>query len=83
MNLKIAKMICNLQKINMRIRVKAFCPNCEKRTLTMMPEKDKAKCSKCKQTWTMMEILRLCNEEELAKHRRSSWESKNNKGVKQ
>ncbi|MFW6030876.1 MAG: hypothetical protein ACOCRO_11585 [Halanaerobiales bacterium] len=83
MNLKIAKMICKYQRINMKIRIRGKCPICGKKSLIMMVEQNKAKCSLCHKTWTMMELLKLCEEDELEKHRRAFWESKTNKGVEQ
>lgn len=83
MNLKIAKMICNYQGIDMQIRVPAKCPNCNKETLTLFVEDNVAWCKECNGEWTMMELLRLCEEDELERHRRAFWDSRNNKGVEQ
>ena len=57
---------------------KIYCPFCEEQKAKVIG--DKWKCS-CGKHGKAEELLRLVQEEYLAKHKASFWNSKNNKGV--
>ncbi|WP_408954748.1 hypothetical protein [Natroniella sp. ANB-PHB2] len=80
MTWKVAKIICQIQEIEIEVLVK--CPYCELRVARLNLKESLWECDRCNKEGAEEELLRLAQENFFDKHQMAYWETRNNKGVK-
>lgn len=79
MSMGIARQICQLQEITVKVQV--ICPFCEKHRAIIDTKRERWKCYKCGKKGNANELLRLVEADFLDKHKAAYWRSRTNKGV--
>ena len=81
MSIRLVKQICDLQGISLRLEAIVICPYCNCRTARIQINMEKWECIRCHKKGNLDELLRLCEEEWLDRHKFWDNEAKSNKGV--